>query len=55
MDTGLRRYDGTESRIDAQIIAVRVYSKEDMKRTKFGDLVIKTLRVFHDFVVSHSG
>jgi len=33
MDTGLRRYDGTESRIDAQIIAVRVFLKEDTKVT----------------------
>jgi len=32
MDTGLRRYDGTESLLFAQIIAARVFSKEDTAR-----------------------
>ena len=30
--------------IDAQIIAARVFSKEDTKSTKFGIIVLRTLR-----------
>ncbi len=43
----------TEQRvvIDAQIIAARVFSKEDTKSTKVGAMIIRTLRVLRAFVV----
>jgi hypothetical protein len=46
----------TEQRvvIDAQIIAANVFSKEDMKRTKFGTLIIRYLRVLRAVVVNIS-
>ena len=36
MDTGLRRYDGTESLFVAQIIAKHEFSKEARRTRRFG-------------------
>src|SRR6186713_1172434 len=49
MDTGVRRYDGCFICLFVAQTVLHIFSKEDTKRTKFGVLFIRTLRVLRDF------
>ena len=51
LDTRFRGYDGTQAGL-CVLIPKQVFSKEDTKSTKFGVLIVRTLRVLRAFVVS---
>jgi len=45
LDTRFRGYDGSRRSPRCQIISAQVFSKEDTKSTKFGVVIIRTVRV----------